>query len=166
VAYTFKDPSVNLKLRHQPEPDPETKKATTPVQTGIPFDHWREFQKTLFHALLPYSEARTAVAYAVSSRMPPRNNDMTARSLTPAGGLYGILREKTPSIPVPAKHWLLAILTIVLYVLHQDVWLWTSARPLAFGFLPAGLFYHAVYTLAAAGLMMIAVRWAWPSHLE
>ena len=33
-------------------------------------------------------------------------------------------------------------------LLHQDVWLWRSARPLVFGFLPIGLFYHACYAVA------------------
>ena len=30
-----------------------------------------------------------------------------------------------------------------LYLLHQDVWFWRTARPLVFGFLPIGLAYHA-----------------------
>jgi hypothetical protein len=65
MAYTFENPSINLKLRPKPEPAPETNETAAPKPTGIPFDHWREFQKTLFQALLPYSEARTAVAHAV-----------------------------------------------------------------------------------------------------
>lgn len=46
-------------------------------------------------------------------------------------------------------------------VLHQDWWNWRVARPIVFG-LPAGLWYHALYTLAAAGLMAILVRYFWP----
>jgi hypothetical protein len=61
---------------------------------------------------------------------------------------------------------LLVTLAIVLYVLHQDVWFFDAARPLVFGFLPIGLAYHAVYTLAASALMWLLVRHAWPSHLE
>jgi hypothetical protein len=61
---------------------------------------------------------------------------------------------------------LLALLVVVLYVLHQDVWLWNDARPLVFGFLPIGLFYHAIYTIAVSGLMWLMVRYAWPAHLE
>ena len=38
--------------------------------------------------------------------------------------------------------------------------------PLAFGFLPVGLWYHALYTLAAALLMAALVRWYWPAGLE
>lgn len=61
---------------------------------------------------------------------------------------------------------LLVLATALLYVLHQDVWLWRTARPLVFGFLPIGLFYHAVFSVAAAGLMGLLVYFAWPGHLE
>jgi len=60
----------------------------------------------------------------------------------------------------------LAALAVLLYVLHQDTWFWTSARPLVFGFLPVGLVYHAAYCVAIAGLMWLLVRYAWPEHLE
>jgi hypothetical protein len=61
---------------------------------------------------------------------------------------------------------LLLLLTVLLYLLHQDFFLWREARPLALGFLPIGLVYHAVYTLACAGLMLLLCRFAWPSHLD
>ena len=64
------------------------------------------------------------------------------------------------------KNGLLAAAVVAVYVLHQDVWLWRSARPLVLGFLPVGLFYHAVYTAAAALLMWLLVAHAWPRHLE
>ena len=64
------------------------------------------------------------------------------------------------------KRALLALLTLAVYVLHQDLWLWRSARPLVFGFLPVGLFYHAAYTLAVALLLWLLVVHAWPSRLE
>jgi hypothetical protein len=57
----------------------------------------------------------------------------------------------------------IAALAAVFYVLHQDWWFWRSATPLVFGFLPVGLFYHVLYTVAAAGLMWLLVRAAWPS---
>jgi hypothetical protein len=61
----------------------------------------------------------------------------------------------------------LVVLTIaVVYILHQDWWNWTAAHPLAFGFLPIGLWYHALYTIAAAFLMAALVRWCWPKGLE
>ena len=59
-----------------------------------------------------------------------------------------------------------AILIALLYVLHQDVWFWRVARPLVFGFLPVGLFYHAAFTSACAVLMWVLVKRSWPSHLE
>ena len=61
---------------------------------------------------------------------------------------------------------LLAAAVLVLYLLHQDIWFWNAARPLVFGFLPVGLFYHAAYSLAVAGLMWALVRFAWPAHLD
>jgi hypothetical protein len=55
---------------------------------------------------------------------------------------------------------------LAFYVLHQDVWFWTTARPLVFGFVPIGLFYHAAFTAACAGLLQLLVTIAWPAHLE
>ena len=57
------------------------------------------------------------------------------------------------------------IAATVLFVLHQDFWWWDS-RALVFGFLPVGLAYHAVYSIAAACLWAMAVRFAWPAHIE
>jgi hypothetical protein len=59
-----------------------------------------------------------------------------------------------------------ALMAAALYALHQDFWFWRVARPLVFGFLPIGLFYHAAYTLAIALLMAVLVRTHWPAHLE
>jgi Protein of unknown function (DUF3311) len=61
---------------------------------------------------------------------------------------------------------LVALVIALVYALHQDVWLWRSARPLVFGFLPAGLAYHAGFTLAVSLLMWLLVKYNWPSHLE
>jgi hypothetical protein len=57
-------------------------------------------------------------------------------------------------------------LAAVLYLLHQDFWFWREARPLVFGFLPIGLFYHAVFTVACSVLLALLVKHAWPGHLE
>ena len=51
-------------------------------------------------------------------------------------------------------------------MLHQDFWFWRSARPLVFGFLPIGLFYHAAYTAGISLFMWFMVRRYWPSQLE
>jgi len=59
-----------------------------------------------------------------------------------------------------------ALVIALVYALHQDLWLWRTARPLVFGFLPAGLAYHAAYTVAIAALMLVLVKYYWPSHLD
>jgi len=61
---------------------------------------------------------------------------------------------------------LLTLLVLVVYALHQDFWNWHKAEPLLFGFIPIGLAYHAAYSGAAALLMMVLVKFAWPAHLE
>jgi len=57
------------------------------------------------------------------------------------------------------------ILVALLFVLHQDCWFWDD-RTLVLGFMPIGLFYHACFSLAAAGVWALAVRYAWPTHIE
>lgn len=63
-----------------------------------------------------------------------------------------------------ATRTLLYIALFVLFLLHNDFWLWEDAS-LIFG-LPAGLAYHALYCLVAAGLMALLVNLAWPEHLD
>ena len=58
------------------------------------------------------------------------------------------------------------LIVTALYVLHQDVWFWREARPLVFGFLPIGLFYHAAFTVGTSLALWVLVRLAWPSHLD
>jgi len=60
---------------------------------------------------------------------------------------------------------ILWLLTISLFVLHQDVWFWSDGT-LVFGFMPIGLLYHASYSLAAAALWAATVKLAWPKDLE
>ena len=64
------------------------------------------------------------------------------------------------------KRTLLVIAVVVVYALHQDFWFWRTARPLVFGFVPIGLFYHALFAVLASLLMWLLVKHAWPSHLE
>jgi len=59
-----------------------------------------------------------------------------------------------------------AFIVAALYALHQDVWFWREARPLVFGFLPIGLFYHAAYTVAVSVALSWIVRRYWPAHLD
>lgn len=58
-----------------------------------------------------------------------------------------------------------AAAVVALLILHQDLWNWRSVRPFLFG-LPVGLWYHVFYTLGAAALMAVLVRYAWPHELE
>jgi hypothetical protein len=64
------------------------------------------------------------------------------------------------------KRALLVLAFITLYVLHQDIWFWRTARPLVFGFVPVGLFYHACFSVAASVFMWLLVKFAWPAELE
>jgi hypothetical protein len=61
---------------------------------------------------------------------------------------------------------LLFLLIVAVYAAHQDVWNWRKAGPMLFGFLPVGLAYHAAYSMAAAVLMAILVKCAWPKGLD
>jgi hypothetical protein len=59
-----------------------------------------------------------------------------------------------------------ALIVAVVYALHQDLWFWRVARPLVFGVLPIGLFYHAAYTLSTSLVLWLLVRWLWPADLD
>lgn len=61
--------------------------------------------------------------------------------------------------------WFLTILVAVVILLHQDFWNWEN-KTLLFGFLPVGLAYHAMYSVVAAIIMFLLVKFAWPSELE
>lgn len=54
----------------------------------------------------------------------------------------------------------------LLFALHQDVWFWREARPLVFGVVPVGLFYHAAFTVVTALALLWLVHLIWPSHLD
>ena len=59
-----------------------------------------------------------------------------------------------------------ALLVAALWVLHQDFWFWRDARPLVFGILPIGLFYHVAYTVVTSLLLWMLARMLWPWHLD
>jgi len=63
------------------------------------------------------------------------------------------------------KSTLLVIAVAALYILHQDIWFWRSSH-LVFGFIPIGLFYQGMFSVAASLLMWLLVTFAWPAHLE
>jgi len=64
------------------------------------------------------------------------------------------------------KKFLLFLLIALVYLAHQDLWNWKKSEPLVFGFLPAGLAYHAGYSVLCAMMMAVLVKVAWPRHLE
>jgi hypothetical protein len=63
------------------------------------------------------------------------------------------------------KKFLIFVMIVGVYVLHQDYWNWKNAD-VVFGFLPVGLAYHAGYSILAAIMMAVLVKVAWPEHLE
>lgn len=69
------------------------------------------------------------------------------------------------SHPRPAGRWIVWFLVFALFILHQDFWLWDS-RTLVLGFMPIGLFYHAMFSIAAAAVWALAVKFAWPVEIE
>ncbi len=56
-------------------------------------------------------------------------------------------------------------LVLLLAVVHYDFWYWDD-RSLVFGFLPIGLAYHALFSVACGVVWALAVRFAWPAELE
>ena len=64
------------------------------------------------------------------------------------------------------KKLLLSLMVMAVFLLHQDCWNWKQAEPLVFGFLPAGLAYHAGYAVLAAIMMALLVKFAWPTGLD
>lgn len=57
------------------------------------------------------------------------------------------------------------ILFALLLVLHHDWWFWTDTR-LLFGFLPIGLAWQMLISIAAGALWGWASFRAWPPELE
>lgn len=52
----------------------------------------------------------------------------------------------------------------VLYLLHNDLWLWHDPT-LVLG-LPVGLAYHIGFSIVTSVVLTLLVIYAWPSHLE
>jgi Protein of unknown function (DUF3311) len=63
-----------------------------------------------------------------------------------------------------AWRWPLYAALFVLYLLHNDLWLWNDAR-LVCG-LPVGLVYHVGFSIATSIVLTLLVLKAWPDHLE
>lgn len=59
---------------------------------------------------------------------------------------------------------LLLAALLVLYLLHNDLWLWDDST-LVFG-LPVGLVYHVGFSIATGIVLTLLVLKAWPEHLD
>jgi hypothetical protein len=64
----------------------------------------------------------------------------------------------------PVRSLLLYAALVVLYLLHNDLWLWNDAS-LVLG-LPAGLAYHIGFAVATSIVLTLLVIHAWPDHLD
>ena len=64
------------------------------------------------------------------------------------------------------KAFLLTLLAVGVYLLHQDYWNWNLADPLIFGFLPIGLAWQGGFSILCAVMLWIFTIFAWPEHLE
>jgi hypothetical protein len=53
---------------------------------------------------------------------------------------------------------------VVLYLLHNDLWLWNDAT-LVLG-LPAGLAYHIGFSIVTSIVLTLLVIQAWPDELD
>lgn len=65
---------------------------------------------------------------------------------------------------IPVRSLLLYAALVVLYLLHNDLWLWYDSR-LVLG-LPAGLAYHVGFAVATSIVLTLLVIHAWPEHLD
>ncbi len=63
------------------------------------------------------------------------------------------------------KRTTLYALLLVLFLVHQDFWLWDDST-LLLGFLPLGLAYHAAFCVATSLLMYLLVLYCWPHEAE
>ena len=56
-------------------------------------------------------------------------------------------------------------LFVIMLIIHQDIWFWSDAS-LVFGFMPIGLFYHALFSIGCAVLGALAIKFLWPTEAE
>ena len=56
-------------------------------------------------------------------------------------------------------------LFVAMFLAHQDFWLWDDGT-LVMGFMPIGLAYHALFSVACSCLWALACFKAWPEQLE
>ena len=59
--------------------------------------------------------------------------------------------------------YLVFTLLLLLYLLHNDLWLWHEASLIAG--LAVGLVYHIVYCFAVVVVMALLIKFAWPDDV-
>jgi len=64
----------------------------------------------------------------------------------------------------PVRSLLLYAALVVLYLLHNDLWLWNDSR-LVLGH-PVGLAYHIGFAVVTSIVLTLLVIYAWPEHLD
>jgi hypothetical protein len=57
------------------------------------------------------------------------------------------------------------LLVVALIVLHHDIWWWDD-RTIVLGFLPIGLAWHALLSMAAGVVGWLAVTFCWPREFD
>ena len=62
------------------------------------------------------------------------------------------------------SRWILYIGLVVLFMLHNDFWLWDNPKRVMG--LPIGLLYHIGFCVAASILMMLTINHDLPSQLQ
>ncbi len=56
-------------------------------------------------------------------------------------------------------------LVVVLAILHYDFWYWADGS-LVFGFMPIGLLYQVLISVAAGIVWALVATYAWPTWVE
>ncbi len=60
---------------------------------------------------------------------------------------------------------LLVSLLVLLAILHQDFWWWDDPTPV-FGFLPVGLAWHILISIASGLVWWLITKYGWPDQFE
>ena len=55
--------------------------------------------------------------------------------------------------------WILYLLVVALFILHNDFWFWGTSK-IVLG-IPVGLLYHILFCFAASVLMFSIVKFVW-----
>jgi hypothetical protein len=67
--------------------------------------------------------------------------------------------------PPHTKRYIVWAIVVALFLLHQDFWWWND-RSLILGFMPIGLAYQAIFSIAVGLIWALASKFAWPEEIE